>query len=425
MFRLLLIAFIFLFVLNVNGQHQKSFAVPFVLHGSDLTDYSKSKIETAFEAMAPSDVLRFTFIHKDERKKGEKYCYLLTQKRAEAVSAFLLSLSPAPEAIEIFVEPFDKPKNISEASNLSYKKFAGCNGICSVIAHKPGRQLLGTSVSAGNALLSKDGQQFFLLASQPNTIYAKEGTVIEFADNAFVYENGGVIKCDTICVFVWEFYSMADIIVAGLTTKSGKKMLVTAGMIYIEARCEGKKLKLKPNNRAFIKMPANTLDKKMKVFSGKQKNNLLDWTEQPNDIISTNTDIPGEYEGEDSLEEGNCFLMKVSNLGWINCDKFYNVKEKTRLMVKADTNTKTSVVLVFTKMKSALPGYYMIPNKIIEFSDLPLGEDVTVVAYRVDEKNKKAVAGTCHATLGNDVLITVQMKEMPLDDFKSILGKLD
>lgn len=202
-------------------------------------------------------------------------------------------------------------------------------------------------------------------------------------------------------------------------------MLVTSGMIYIEARCEGKKLKLKPGSRVFIKMPARTLDKKMKVFSGKQKNNLLDWTEQPNDIISTSTDIPGEYEGEDSLEEGNYFLMKVSKLGWINCDKFYDVKDKTKLIVKADTNVKTSVVLVFTKMKSALPGYYMSPNKIIEFSDLPAGEDVTVVAYRIDEKNKKVVAGTGRATLGSDVLINIQMKEMPLGDFKAVLEKLD
>lgn len=397
--------------------------LPFVLHSPELTDYNKGQIDAAFEGLPAGDAIRFTFLHKDERKKGAKHSYLLTQKRAEAVSNYLLSKQDRPESIEMSVEPFQKPKNFAEASNLSYKKFASCEGVCSVIAYKAAKQFLSYSVNASNALLSKQANMNCILASKPNVIYGSEGTILEFPDNAFVYENGSSIKCDTVCIKLWEFYTMQDIISAGLTTMSNKNMLVTAGMVYIEATCRGKKIKLRPGQKAAVKMPMAERDKKMQVFSGKRENGIIDWALQPNDPIYTGPDIPAEdnFEREGS-GEGDYFIMKVSKLGWINCDKFYDVKDKVSLFVKADTNMKNSIMIVFKRIKSVLPGYSYsgLPT---EFNDVPAGEEVTVLAYRVNEKTKTAVVGMQDIILGSEKQANLTMTEMSLDDFKARLAQ--
>ncbi|MGV2481666.1 UNVERIFIED_CONTAM: hypothetical protein IGO34_33245, partial [Salmonella enterica subsp. enterica serovar Weltevreden] len=83
--------------------------------------------------------------------------------------------------------------------------------------------------------------------------------------NAFVYEDGQAIKCSQVAVFVTEFYSLSDIIASGLTTTDNKRTLASAGMVYIEARCHGEKLKLKPGKKLSVKMPAFPGDKSKKA----------------------------------------------------------------------------------------------------------------------------------------------------------------
>lgn len=417
--------FLFAFVISQSVLHAQVKVVqplPFVLHSPELTEYTKAQIDAGFEALPASDAIRFTFLHKDERKKGAKYSYILTQKRAEAVMKYLSSKQDRPESVEMFVEPYQKPKDFAEASNLSYKKFASCEGVCSVIAYKPARQFQRYSVNADNALLSKQASMTCILASKPNVIYGTEGTILEFPDNAFVYENGSPIKCDTVCIKLWEFYSMQDIISAGLSTTSNKNMLVTAGMVYLEATCNGKKLKLRPGQRTAVKMQAAQRDKRMQVFSGKRENGMVDWALQPNDPVYAGPDVTAEdnFEGEGS-GEGDYFIMKVSKLGWINCDRFYEVKNKVNLLVKADTSMKNSVLLIFKGMRSVLPGY-SYTSFTVEFSDVPAGEEVTVLAFRINEKTKRATVGMQDLKLGSEKQVNLTMTEMSMDDFKSRLA---
>jgi len=417
----LFLSFLFLQTL-LTAQIKVVKPLPFVLHSADLTDYTKGQIDVAFEALPPSDAIRFIFLHKDERKKGSKYAYILTQKRAEAVSNYLASKQPKPDGVEMFVEPFQKAKDFNEMSNLSYKKYASCEGVCSVVAYKPSKQLLGYSINATNALLSKEGNMTCVLASKPTTIYGDEGTILEFPDDAFAYENGTPIKCDSVCIKLWEFYSMQDIITAGLSTTSDRNMLVSGGMVYIEATCRGTKLKLRPGKKAAVSIPTYLTDKRMQVFSGKRENGIVDWNLQPNDMVYSGKNDPDSSNIENEGDGQSYFIMKVSKLGWINCDKFYEVKNKTNLLVKADTSSKNSVMIVFKSMKSVLPGYFT-SSKLTEFSELPAGEEVTVLAYRVNEKTKRAVVGMQDIKLGNEKQVYLNMAEMSLDDFKASLSR--
>lgn len=297
-------------------------------------------------------------------------------------------------------------------------------------------EVTGYSLNAYNALSTKPSQETVINAENPEEIFCQEGTVIGFPANAFVYEDGRAIKCSQVAVFVTEFYSLSDIIASGLTTTDNKRTLASAGMVYIEARCHGEKLKLKPGKKLSVKMPAFPGDKSMKAFSGKLKDGIVDWKVDGKITIDNfqdkNPDPEGEgsgerfYEGEGSSEGDyqETYIMSMTKLGWINCDRFYETKEPVKFLVKADSVEKTFVALIFKDMKSVLPGY-QFTNFSTEFSGIPKGADVTILAYRVDPKTKDAIVGREDITVGDTGVVQLAMQPMSAGDFKTMLKGFD
>lgn len=291
---------------------------------------------------------------------------------------------------------------------------------------------LGYSLNAYNALSTKPSQEVIINAEDPDDIYCTEGTVIDLPEDAFVYEDGGAIKCSQVAVFVTEFYLLSDMIASGLTTSDNKRTLASAGMIYIEARCHGEKLKLKPGKRVMIKMPAFPGDKTMKAFSGKLKDGIVDW--RVDGKLKVDNFNQGSTEGEgasnpENIGEGGgeyqeTYIMSMTRLGWINCDRFYETRNPTHFLVKADSVEKTFVALIFRDMKSVLPGY-QYANFTTEFKGIPVGANVTILAYRVNEKTKEAVVGREDITVGDTSLVQLAMHPMSAADFKTMLKGFD
>lgn len=304
-------------------------------------------------------------------------------------------------------------------------------------------EVTGYSLNAYNALSTKPSQETVINAENPEEIFCQEGTVIGFPANAFVYEDGRAIKCSQVAVFVTEFYSLSDIIASGLTTTDNKRTLASAGMVYIEARCHGEKLKLKPGKKLTLKMPAFPGDKSMKAFSGKLKDGIVDWkvdgklkidnfNDPAPETATGDTSPDGErnYNPEGVFSPGSegeyqeTYIMSMTKLGWINCDRFYETKEPVKFLVKADSVEKTFVALIFKDMKSVLPGY-QFTNFSTEFSGIPKGADVTILAYRVDPKTKDAIVGREDITVGDTGVVQLAMQPMSAGDFKTMLKGFD
>jgi hypothetical protein len=290
----------------------------------------------------------------------------------------------------------------------------------------------GYSLNAYDALSTKASEESIISAENPDAIYCKEGTVIGFPDNAFVYEDGRDIKCSQVAVYVTEFYTMSDIIASGLTTSDNKRTLASAGMVYIEARCHGEKLKLKAGKRLTIKMPAFPGDKTMKAFSGILKNGIVDWKVdgtltleniQDENKEGSYPDGAGErFRGEGDYQE--TYIMSMTKLGWINCDRFYETKNPTKFLVKADSVDKTFVALIFKDIKSVLPGY-QFANFTTQFTGIPAGADVTILAYRVNEKTKEAIVGKQDVIVGDTNVVQLAMERISVTEFKSMLKDFD
>ena len=232
-----------------------------------------------------------------------------------------------------------------------------------------------------------------------------------------------------------SFIRCLDIIESGLTTSDNKRTLASAGMVHIEARCHGEKLKLKHGKSVTIKMPATESDTKMKSFSGKLKNGIVDWSLNGSltlDNSESAEKLPlGDYDGpvesfrvEGRGEYEETYLMSMTKLGWINCDRFYETKNPVKLLVKADSVEKTFVALIFKDMKSVLPGN-QFTNFTTEFTGIPSGEAATILAYRINEKTKQAIVGQQELILGDTSVVQLSMQSMELRDFKSMLAQFN
>lgn len=83
-----------------------------------------------------------------------------------------------------------------------------------------------------------------------------------------------------------------------------------------------------------------------------------------------------EKMGVDELDH---FVFAVADLGWINCDRFWNLDaEKTDYFVKVDQPENTKVIAVFKDIKSVMNGH--VENDLIVFDNLPLGQEIKVIS---------------------------------------------
>lgn len=147
-------------------------------------------------------------------------------------------------------------------------------------------------------------QSFELNAEKDTVVETTDGIVIAIPANSFLDANGNPAK-GTIALEVKEALNAADVMKAGLNTKSGDKLLETGGMFYINARKDGKSLNIDPENPLYAEIPSEETKPGMQLFEGKRlPDGTLDWINPkpieknllPVDILSLNF-YPPDYLG--------------------------------------------------------------------------------------------------------------------------------
>ena len=160
-----------------------------------------------------------------------------------------------------------------------------------------------TKTSAGNNLISffnsvkKQPQKIKVNTAEDFKITLKEGTIISIPKNAFLEEKTKKQVSGNIELSITEYYKLSDLLLANLTTKSNDKILETGGMLYIEARKNGLKLKLRPQSRMNIIFNSSG-KQNMQLFKGeKDDSDEINWklnapegtTSEVDDVIDTLT----------------------------------------------------------------------------------------------------------------------------------------
>ena len=136
--------------------------------------------------------------------------------------------------------------------------------------------------------LLNPSQEFVIDPSKQNKLVCKKGSRLEILPNTFVNENGENVS-DSVKITVNEFYNYADMLSAGLSTKSGDEQLVSGGMLYINANTNGKKAMIRSGKEVILSMPSEHPDEEMRLFIVRTKDsskselqpinysNNLDW----------------------------------------------------------------------------------------------------------------------------------------------------
>lgn len=97
-------------------------------------------------------------------------------------------------------------------------------------------------------------EQFKIDPSEESLIKGERGTVIYIPANSFQYADG-TPSSGSVEIKLKECYSFTEMIGENLQTVSGDQMLQTAGMIYVDASANGKRLLIKEGAAIVIGFP--------------------------------------------------------------------------------------------------------------------------------------------------------------------------
>jgi mono/diheme cytochrome c family protein len=118
--------------------------------------------------------------------------------------------------------------------------------------------------------------EYFQFTGESDVFLSGSGVLLSITDESFLL-NGKSYKGEAIVQWQ-EAQTAADIVKAGLSTKSGDRLLETQGMFSLNAFTpEGKKLQL-TDKGVYVQVPVDELKKDMKLFTGVPgENGRIDW----------------------------------------------------------------------------------------------------------------------------------------------------
>lgn len=106
----------------------------------------------------------------------------------------------------------------------------------------------------------------FQTPHHPLVVIGQEGTQLLVPADAFVHLDGTPVRGDVEIVLT-EVTKKPDLILSNLPTISNGRMLVSGGVIHIEAIAEGKKLRLAPGKSVLVNFPGG-YQEGMELFKG-------------------------------------------------------------------------------------------------------------------------------------------------------------
>ncbi len=127
--------------------------------------------------------------------------------------------------------------------------------------------------------IDKPKQNFPINVEEDVLIYCKEGTAIYIPALAFELPEGE--ENATVSIDVQEYYGISSMLHGNLNTMTEDGLLESGGTVFIEAKANGKEVKLKKGKDILIGFPIGKEKKNdMDIFGGKrdENNKNMNWT---------------------------------------------------------------------------------------------------------------------------------------------------
>ncbi len=122
----------------------------------------------------------------------------------------------------------------------------------------------------------------------------------------------------------------------------------------------------------------------------------------------------------------DAYVFPMRQLGWVNCDRFYNMRGAKEAIVRAvvDDTNNAFAYMVFTKRNICLPGYlnegaFVFDNGFGPMV-LPIGEEVLILAVSGSEGKQRF--GMEKAVIAEELTVTLQLKETTPEKIREMLN---
>ncbi len=415
-------------------------------------------LDSLYDRLAPGEERKLLLLSStEERQRTESQLQSLSAKRADLVRNYFEFDRHESGRIHPVATPFEKKKPVKSktTSNKAYRNFAQATpAIYTLLLYKPENSHTGYTSMAPPSLLGKRGETQHIEAerdfstrqiytfdpTQELVVSGSKGVQLRLKAGSLVQQNGAFPTCNEVTLILEEYLSLSDMLTGDLSTHSNGRMLQTGGMVYVMARCSDKEiLKLKPGAGIEIYLPQPETFPEMRVFTGRSNPEVMDWKLSESGKADTyplsTATVPAltpdpeelptdeESDGDESAIDG--YVLRSTTLGWINCDKFYDIPNATQLLAAHESKDTLCYRLIFPTLNSILPGYLYSPGPVVKFDQIPAGEEAIVVAYRVSADKKKAWFGATSLVTGEIHKAQLQLREIPYaslpEEFKRLL----
>lgn len=241
-------------------------------------------------------------------------------------------------------------------------------------------------------------QAFTVTAGQQKMVVGEKGTNITFYPTSFKKKDGTILTSGSVTVVLQEMLTGPEMMLAGKTTTSNGKILVSGGQFFINATLNGEQLFINHDSKPKVTLPTNQAATGMSLFKGNPNEN---------DSIAGDTTIDWEIKRDtmvhriDSISDNSgivrfdwTYSFGFEEFGYYNCDKFYDwTSPRTEIKVKTPNgfdHMNTQVYVYFKSINSVIKLEGFDKNSqtfFINHAEAPIGLEVTIVA--VAKKDNK------------------------------------
>lgn len=303
----------------------------------------------------------------------------------------------------------------------------------------------------------EEPSQFYTVpAHETKDVKGNAGTVISINPDDLTTLTNQAID-NSIEVELKELTNQQQLLRTNAQTVCDGKQLVSGGAYYINLKTQGQPVKLKPGRSLAVQFPKIT-DTPMALFSGyKDSLGQMQWSkrnqvlksggateawrdtrnikiESEGDVLIYDTIVKRKIKKETDQEKQKSetysklyAAMEIQNLGWINCDRFYNIPDKTNISIKCN-NTEpvpyASIYLIFDDINSIVQTHYgktLSETSNPGFENIPVGAKARLVAFAL--KGDKMMAYETPITVKRNDQIALLLKEVSEEELKALLEK--
>ena len=303
-------------------------------------------------------------------------------------------------------------------------------------------------------------QKFKVSADKESRVNGKQGTIISINPADLVTENGQPLG-KNIDVELKELTNLEQLLRASAQTTSNGQLLVSGGAYYINLTSDGQQLKLKDGKMLAVEFPKLS-NNEMSLFYGQRDSvGQMNWqpaeqkfeskAKQQNtsakadtsagelsaiiNYIESESKRPLTPEEKKQIEERKkntsvtekvYKAIRLSKFGWINCDEFYDITNKTDLLFTFNSNDSiisATIYLVFKDINSLMQSsYFAFRGKEFNsgFQEIPLGAKTQLIAFSI--KNGKTYTYKSDLTIKANETIQIALKETGQDQIDKLFS---